>query len=205
MPARKAARPDGSDEATTTTNGRAPTTGRSRRASRAVALEPAGDAVPTSAIEAETVPAGSDQVVAAPGVHEDGSWIEADAVEVHQGAVGRVDATDVRLSQGAIGLARADRVSVLMGGVGAAMGREVSLSQGGVGSILAQQATLDQAVVRTLVAQEVEFRKPSGVIVLIAKRVRGDVRVLLDWRSALAFGAAFGLIAGLVGRGRRGR
>jgi len=142
--------------------------------------------------------------VESPEIHEDGSWIEADAVEVHQGAVGRVDATEVRLTQGAIGLARGDRVSVLMGGVGAAMGREVSLSQGGAGSILAQHATIDQAVVRTLVAQEVEFRKPSGVLVLIAQRVSGDVRVLLDWRAALAFGAAFGLLAGLVGRGRRG-
>jgi hypothetical protein len=35
--------------------------------------------------------------------------------------------------------------------------------------------------------------------------VGGDVRVLLDWRGALAFGAAFGLLAGLLGRGRRRR
>jgi len=191
MPARKAGQSDGSDTSTRT-NGRALAAGRSRRASRAVAAEPGVETALTG------------EIVESPEIHEDGSWIEADAVEVHQGAVGRVDATEVRLTQGAIGLARGDRVSVLMGGVGAAMGREVSLSQGGAGSILAQHATIDQAVVRTLVAQEVEFRKPSGVLVLIAQRVSGDVRVLLDWRAALAFGAAFGLLAGLVGRGRRG-
>jgi hypothetical protein len=181
MPARKAADSDGTE---TPTPINPPPPRRSRRA----APSPL-----------------SGEVVEAPAIHEDGSWVEADAVEVHQGAIGRVDATDVRVVQGAIGAARADRVSVEMGGLGAAMGREVSISQGGAGSILAQHATVDQAIVRTLVAQQVEFHKPSAVLVLIAQRVSGDVRVLLDWRGALAFGAAFGAVAGLVGRGRRRR
>jgi hypothetical protein len=145
------------------------------------------------------------EIVEAPAIDEDGSWIEADAVEVHQGAVGRVDATDVRVTQGAIGAARADRISIEMGGLGAAMGREVSISQGGAGSILTQHATVDQSFVRTLVAQQVEFRRPSAVLVLIAQRVTGDVRVLLDWRGALALGAAFGVVTGLLGRRRRRR
>jgi hypothetical protein len=34
--------------------------------------------------------------------------------------------------------------------------------------------------------------------VLIAQRVDGDVRALLDWRGAIALGAAFGLVAGIV-------
>jgi hypothetical protein len=37
---------------------------------------------------------------------------------------------------------------------------------------------------------------------LIAGRVEGNVRTLLDWRGAIAFGAAFGLVAGLVRRRR---
>ncbi|MCI0581402.1 MAG: hypothetical protein L0227_00665 [Chloroflexi bacterium] len=195
MAARKAAQSDGSDTPPQT-NGAAPApaSGRTRRTNR-VAVGPAE----TPALAGEIVE------TEAPAIHEDGSWVVADAVEVHQGGIGRAEATDIRVTQGGIGLARADRVSVLMGGVGAVMAREVSVSQGGVGSILTQGATVDQAVVRTLVAQEVEFRKPSGVLVLIAQRVSGDVRVLLDWRGALAFGAAFGVLAGLVGRGRRGR
>jgi hypothetical protein len=35
---------------------------------------------------------------------------------------------------------------------------------------------------------------------LIARRVTGDVRVLLDWRGALAFGAIAGLVVGLLRR-----
>jgi hypothetical protein len=183
MPARKAAQSDGTE---TPTPVKPPTPRRSHR--------PVVAAPPLSG-----------EIVETPSIHEDGSWVEADAVEVHQGAIGRVDATDVRVVQGAIGAARADRVSVEMGALGAAMGREVSITQGGAGSILTQHAIVEQSVVRTLVAQQVEFHKPSAVLVLIAQRVSGDVRVLLDWRGALAFGAAFGAVAGLLGRRRRRR
>jgi hypothetical protein len=51
-----------------------------------------------------------------------------------------------------------------------------------------------------MVAQHVTFSRPSAALVLIAQRVSGDVRVLLDWRGALAFGAAFGLLVGLLRR-----
>ena len=40
---------------------------------------------------------------------------------------------------------------------------------------------------------------------LVARKVAGDVRVLFDWRGALAFGAAAGLVLGLVSRARRNR
>jgi len=205
MAARKAAQSDGNDTSPQT-NGTGPAPSRPGRTARA-ALESGTTSSPAGAASSIASPALAGEIVEteAPAIHEDGSWVEADAVEVHQGGIGRAEATDIRVTQGGIGLARADRVSVLMGGVGAVMGREVSVSQGGVGSILTQQATVDQAVVRTLVAQQVEFRKPSGVLILIAQRVSGDVRVLLDWRGALAFGAAFGVLAALVGLGRRGR
>lgn len=136
-------------------------------------------------------------------VHEDGAWIQADAVEVHQGAVGRIDATDVAITQGALGAARADRVSVEMGVLGAALGGEVSVSQGAAGTIIAQHARVEQAMVRTLIARDVVIHRPSAVVFLVAQRVSGDVRVLLDWRGALAFGAAFALLRGLVGRRMR--
>ena len=44
---------------------------------------------------------------------------------------------------------------------------------------------------RTLIAQEVTINRPTGVLVMIAQRVSGDVRPVLDWRGALAAGAAF--------------
>ena len=62
------------------------------------------------------------------------------------------------------------------------------------------------AFVRTLVAADVTVSGPTGIGILIARRVVGDVKVLLDWRGALAFGAAAGLVAGIVRRvGRPGK
>jgi hypothetical protein len=40
-------------------------------------------------------------------------------------------------------------------------------------------------------------------MVLIARRVSGDVRVLVDWRGAIAFGAVAGIIGGVLARARR--
>jgi hypothetical protein len=193
MASQRPAQADGAD---------APPASATRRARRATGSETAATgASPGAAAN----PALSGAVIAPSIDDEDGSWVEADAVEVHQGAIGRVDATEVAVTQGAIGAARGDRISIQLGAVGAAMGRDVSVSQGAAGAVLAQQATVDQSIVRTLIAQEVEFRRPGTVLVLIAQRVTGDVRVLLDWRGAIAFGAAFGLVAGLFGRGRRRR
>ena len=192
MASRKPAQSDGAD---------APSAPATRRPRRAAGPDSAAAASPTTQPRAALTGA-----LIAPSIDdEDGSWVEADAVEVHQGAIGRVDATEVAVSQGAIGAARGDRISVQMGAVGAAIGRDVRVSQGAAGAVLAQEVSVDQSIVRTLVAQQVEFRRPSAVLVLIAQRVTGDVRVLLDWRGALAVGAAFGVVAGLFGRGRRRR
>ena len=128
--------------------------------------------------------------------------VTATNVDLRQGGIGRARATDIAVSQGGVGFARADRVSVELGGIGAALGGEVSLTQAGAGSILAREARVEQSVVRTLVANTVHVERATGVVFLIARRVDGNVRAILDWRGALAFGAAFGLVTGLVRRSR---
>lgn len=190
MPTRKSTTADGTD-------GAVPAPKRARGTGVPRAARVAGD---PAALDAVTVTAGDP-----PEIGDDGAWIEADAVEVHQGAVGRVETSELTVTQGAIGAARADRIDVQMGGVGAVLSRDVTITQGGAGSVLAQRVQVDQSFVRTLVARDVTFRKPGAALVLIAQRVSGDVRVLLDWRGAIAFGAAFGLVAGLFGGGRRRR
>jgi hypothetical protein len=54
--------------------------------------------------------------------------------------------------------------------------------------------------VGTMLAGRASFERPSGVLMLVAGRVDGPVKALLDWRSAIAFGAAFGLVWGIVRR-----
>jgi hypothetical protein len=93
-------------------------------------------------------------------------------------------------------------VSVELGGIGAALTGELSLTQSAAGSIVARDARIEQSAVRMLVANHVHAERTTGVLVLIARKVEGDVRTLLDWRGAIAFGATFGIIVSLF-RGRR--
>lgn len=134
------------------------------------------------------------------------SVAEANArtVDVRQGAIGRLDAEEVFVSQGAIGAARGDRVGVELGALGAGLAGELRITQGAAGTVIARSATVEQSFVRTMIAGEVHAARPMGVFVLLAGRVNGDVRPVLDWRGALAFGAVTGLLIGLLRRARRG-
>ena len=86
--------------------------------------------------------------------------------------------------------------------MGAAVANEVRITQGGVNAVVARRVTLEQAIARTVVAQEVRIDRPSGILVLLAARVSGDVRPVIDWRGALAFGAVAAVILSLVRRRR---
>jgi hypothetical protein len=128
----------------------------------------------------------------------------ATSVDVRQGGIGRASATDIALSQGSIGFARGDRVSLEMGAVGAAVGDDVRVTQSVAGFVAGRgDATVDQSLVSTLIGDRITMRQPSAVLVLIARHVDGSVRPLLDWRGALAAGAAVGLVLGLFRVGRR--
>jgi hypothetical protein len=127
---------------------------------------------------------------------------EDSPLTILQGGVGQLTATDVSITQGGIGAVRADRVSVELGGVGAALTDQLDVHQGVVGAVIARDAAFEQAGVRTLIANRVHFGPNSGAGFVLAARVDGDVRTLLDWRGAIAFGAAAGLTMALL-RGRR--
>ena len=130
--------------------------------------------------------------------------VEADRVEVRMAALGRAETTDLDVAMGAVGGVRADTVTVERGALGGAVAGTVSVTQGFARSLLAREATVQQSFVRTLVAANVRLERATGVGILIARNVVGDVKVLLDWRGAIAFGAAFGLVTRLLRR-RRGK
>jgi hypothetical protein len=136
-------------------------------------------------------------------VDDDGTF-DAENVELRLSAVGMVDAGDVSFTQGALGAARADSVTVDRAVVGAALADNVSVSRGYARSILARQVQLDRAAARIVIAADVKAER-SAVMFLVARRVTGDVRVLLDWRGAVAFGAIAGLVMGLLRLVPRGR
>jgi hypothetical protein len=128
--------------------------------------------------------------------------VNARTVDVSRGGIGRVEAVDVAVSQGGIGLARGERISVEMGGIGAALGADVRVTQGAVNTVVARDVRIEQAGVRMMLANNVHVERTTGVFVMIARHVEGDVRTLLDWRGAIAFGAAFGAVVSLFRRRR---
>jgi hypothetical protein len=134
-------------------------------------------------------------------IDEDGIALDPNRVELRRSAVGRVDSGSLEVQQGAIGAARADHVTVDQGAVGAAMADHVEISRGYARSILSRQVQLDRAAARVVVAADVRADR-SAVMFLVARKVEGNVRVLFDWRGAIAFGAVAGLVLALLRRGR---
>jgi hypothetical protein len=124
----------------------------------------------------------------------------ADAIDVHQGGIVRATASDIAVATGGIVLAQGETVYLDRGVLGAAIGGEVRVVQSAANLVGGRDAIVDQSVVATVIGAAVTIRQPSAIGVLIAGRVDGHVRPLLDWRGALAFGAVFALISGILRR-----
>jgi hypothetical protein len=125
---------------------------------------------------------------------------QAAAIDVHQGGIAIAEATDIAVSQGGIAIARGDRVSVEMGAAGLTIAGEARLSQGIAQTVIARDVSFEQGLLGTVIAEHVTVRQPSFVGIVLANRVDGEVRALLDWRGALAAGAVIGLIVGILRR-----
>lgn len=158
-----------------------------------------------AAAEIEAVPLVSDRVDAStPETESFAATIEPEApapMAVTRSALAQAQATTIDVHQGAVGAARADAVTMDQGAVGLALANDVDIRQSVTRTVLARSVRVEQSFIRTLVANEVRVERATGVGFLLARRVVGDVRVLLDWRGAVAFGAAAGFVMGLVRRG----
>ena len=78
---------------------------------------------------------------------------------------------------------------------------EAHLTQGGARTILAQDVRVDQGLIGTAIAGQGHVRAADrACFLLLAGRRKDRSGPLLDWRGALAFGAAFGLLVGLFRR-----
>jgi hypothetical protein len=128
---------------------------------------------------------------------------DVEIMSVSGGAIGTARAEAIDVSQGAVGAVRADAVDIDTAAVGLAIAREVSVDAAIVGQVLAREARADRVIAQGIVAQRVEISGGALTLFLVAQRVEGSVRTLFDWRGALAFGAAFGVVAALLRAGRR--
>lgn len=97
--------------------------------------------------------------------------IASDRVTVGQGVVGGVMASDVSIDRGVVGGVLAEHVSVVQGGAARIVAGDVSIAQGGGGLIAGWNVRLGRG---------------SFVGAVLAARVDGEVRALLDWRGVAA-------------------
>jgi hypothetical protein len=115
--------------------------------------------------------------------------IDADTVSITQGGARDIDATTVTINQGGAARISADELTISQGGVGIARTEHLTIQEGGNAfAVLADKATLDP---------------DTSVFLLIAGSTSGDVRPVMDWRAAAAFGAGFAFALGLLRRLRR--
>jgi hypothetical protein len=173
----------------------------------------AARAVTGEVIDANTIPRGHielveqgahDVTVESLAIRQGGvNNARAQTIDVRQGGITRAEAQDISVTQGGVAIARADRVTVGMGAVGLAVAGDVDVNRGFARTVIARDVRIEQAGARTVIANTATFDKTSGALIVIAAKAEGNVRTLLDWRGALAFGAAFGILVGLIRRARR--
>jgi len=123
----------------------------------------------------------------------------ARSVVVRQGAVGGARGDEVLVTQGAVGGARAQTVTIDKGALGGAIAGDFRLRMGFAQGVLARDVRIEQGGARTVIGNTVRLGPQSGALLVVARRVEGG-RFLIDWREALAFGAAFAVVTAFLRR-----
>jgi hypothetical protein len=126
--------------------------------------------------------------------------VEATSVDLRQGGITRVNAKKVEVTQGGVALARADHLSTQMSAVAVAVSGDARLDRSFVRNLFAREVRIEQGGVWNLAAARVTFQRPSLAGIVIAAKVDGEVRPILDWRGAIAVGAVAGLLVGILRR-----
>lgn len=111
------------------------------------------------------------------------SDLEADRVVVQQGGARNIRANYVEIHQSGAALIEAD---------------QVTMQQSGLVAALASQAKLQDCQVGAVIAQNVQADSTRSLF-LAAGKVEGNVNTVISLPVALAAGALFGLIVGLIG------
>jgi len=139
--------------------------------------------------------------------HDPSGWNRGGVCGGHQASntaeSARPRPDDIAVRMGGIGIARGERVSVELGAIGLAVGGDVSIVQGAARAVVARDVQMKQTLASTVMAGSVTMDRQSGAFIVIARRVDGTVRAVLDWRGALALGAAMGVAIALLGRRKK--
>ena len=137
--------------------------------------------------------------------------VQAESVDMEQSAAQSIDAGDVSMNQSAaaqvqslrvtsnlsaLALVQSDNVDMQNSGAALIRSRDLFLN-GYAGAVVARNAELNQSRVGVLAAGQVRSDKIESVI-LISRKVEGNVTTLVDTRGALIAGLVGGLFTGLI-------
>ena len=115
-----------------------------------------------------------------------GEVVRGENVTVHQGSAQSIEASVVNITQGAAATVNADELSVEQGGVALARAQQLTVkADSSAFAVYAEKATVEEG---------------ANVFLLISPSVDGEVRPVLDWRSALAIGGGFALAVSILRR-----
>jgi hypothetical protein len=122
--------------------------------------------------------------------------IEADEIELHQAAAVKVQGGNVSAHETALGSVIAAHVELQNSGAAAINAEKVDVN-GFAGVVIAENAELGNTYAGMVGARQVRGERIES-IVLLAGRVEGDVKTVVDTRTAILAGMVGGLLAGTV-------
>jgi len=122
--------------------------------------------------------------------------IHAEDVELSQGVALEVNAGSLQARQAGLGFAQADVLSVQDGVVVAARAGKVSVN-GAAGLVVAGSVEFGNTYAGVVTAREVRGEKIESII-LLSRKVEGNVSTVMDTRGALIAGLIGGLFAGIM-------
>ena len=143
---------------------------------------------------------------------KDVELVEAEFVNIKQSSIRAVDGGHIEMQQVCALSIDGERVEVTQGVAGIFRGNDVSLNQSISAVTAGNNTALNFSLSPMVISKEtVAIRSAVGVmtamniksensasVLMIANKVEGNVTTLLDWRSALALGAVFGGVWGLL-------
>ena len=123
--------------------------------------------------------------------------IQSEDVELSQSAGLEVNAANVKTHQSALGLLQANEVTMQNSGVVAAWAETMSINgQAGV-VVVAGSVEFGNAYAGVVAGREIHGERIES-IVLLSRRVEGNITTVIDTRGALIAGLVGGLVAGIM-------
>ena len=122
--------------------------------------------------------------------------VNSEEIELTFSAAAQVHAKDVEMHDSAAAVVQAEEMTVQNGAVGAAQAGTLSLN-GVAGSVVAGSVEFGNAYAGFTAAREVRGERIESVV-LLTRKVEGNVSTVIDTRGALIAGLVGGLFTGIM-------